>query len=181
MAALFHDSGKPSCYVEGEDGVGHFYGHADKSVEITEGVLKRLKYSNEIIDEVLTLVKYHDVQISLSNKFIRRMLNKMPKETFEKLLVLKKADILGQANVDREKRLAEVEKIGQMLAEFKMEEECFSLKQLKINGNDLIKMGFKPGKEMGIILNKLFEMVVEEEIENDYEVLKSYVERVYMK
>ena len=181
LAALFHDIGKPSCYVEGEDGVGHFYGHADKSVEITEGVLKRLKYSNEIIDEVLTLVKYHDVQISLSNKFIRRMLNKMPKETFEKLLVLKKADILGQANVDREKRLAEVEKIGQMLAEFKMEEECFSLKQLKINGNDLIKMGFKPGKEMGIILNKLFEMVVEEEIENDYEVLKSYVERVYMK
>ena len=129
----------------------------------------------------MTLVKYHDVQISLSNKFIRRMLNKMPKETFEKLLVLKKADILGQANVDREKRLAEVEKIGQMLAEFKMEEECFSLKQLKINGNDLIKMGFKPGKEMGIILNKLFEMVVEEEIENDYEVLKSFVERVYMK
>ena len=93
LAALFHDIGKPSCYVEGEDGVGHFYGHADKSVEITEGVLKRLKYSNEIIDEVLTLVKYHDVQISLSNKFIRRMLNKMPKETFEKLLVLKKADI----------------------------------------------------------------------------------------
>ena len=94
---------------------------------------------------------------------------------------MKKADILGQANVDREKRLAEVEKLGQMLAEFKMEEECFSLKQLKINGNDLIKMGFKPGKEMGIILNKLFEMVVEEEIENDYEVLKTYVERVYMK
>ena len=180
LAALLHDFGKPSCYVEGEDGVGHFYGHADKSVEITEGVLKRLKYSNEIIDEVLTLVKYHDIQISLSNKFIRRMLNKMSKETFEKLLVLRKADILGQANVDREKRLVEVEKIGQMLAEFKMEEECFSLKQLKINGNDLIKMGFKPGKEMGQILNKLFEMVVEEEIENDYEVLKNYVKEVYM-
>jgi tRNA nucleotidyltransferase (CCA-adding enzyme) len=95
--------------------------------------------------------------------------------------VLKKADILGQANVDREKRLGEVEKLSQMLAGFKMEEECFSLKHLKINGNDLIKMGFKPGKEMGVILNKLFEMVVEEEIENDYEVLKSYVERVYMK
>jgi tRNA nucleotidyltransferase (CCA-adding enzyme) len=178
LAALFHDIGKPSCYVEGEDGVGHFYGHADKSTEITEKVLKRLKYSNDIIEEVLTLVKYHDMQISLSNKFIRKMLNKMPKETFEKLLVLKKADILGQANVDREKRLGEVDKLGQMLAEFKMEEECFSLKHLKINGNDLIKMGFKPGKEMGVILNRLFEMVVEEQIENDYEVLKSYVERM---
>lgn len=180
LAALFHDIGKPNCYVEDENGVGHFYGHADKSVEITEKVLKRLKYSNDIIEEVLTLIKYHDVQIGLSNKFIRRMLNKMPKETFEKLLVLKKADILGQANIDREKRLAEVVKIKQMLDDFKMEDECFSLKQLKINGNDLIKMGFKPGKEMGQILNKLFEMVVEEEIENDYEVLKNYVEEVYM-
>ena len=180
LAALFHDIGKPSCYVEGEDGVGHFYGHADKSVEITEKIMKDLKYSNDMIDEVLTLIKYHDMQISLSNKFIRRMLNKMPKETFEKLLVLKKADILGQAKVDREKRLGEVDKLGQMLAEFKMEEECFSLKQLKINGNDLIKMGIKPGKEMGQILNKLFEMVIEEEIENDTQVLKNFVERVYL-
>ena len=180
LAALFHDIGKPSCYVEGEDGVGHFYGHADKSVEITEKIMKDLKYSNDMIDEVLTLIKYHDMQISLSNKFIRRMLNKMPKETFEKLLVLKKADILGQAKVDREKRLGEVDKLGQMLAEFKMEEECFSLKQLKINGNDLIKMGIKPGKEMGQILNKLFEMVIEEEIENDSQVLKNFVERVYL-
>ena len=62
-----------------------------------------------------------------------------------------------------------------------MEEECFSLKQLKINGNDLIKMGIKPGKEMGQILNKLFNMVVEEEIENDFEILKKYVERMYLK
>ena len=181
LAALFHDIGKPSCYVEDENGVGHFYGHADKSVEIMDKVLKDLKYSNDIIEEVLTLIKYHDMQISLSNKFIRRMLNKMPKETFEKLLVLKKADILGQAKIDREKRLEEIEKLKEMLANFKMEEECFSLKHLKINGNDLIKMGFKPGKEMGQILNKLFEMVVEEEIENDFEVLKNYVERVYLK
>ena len=181
LAALFHDIGKPSCYIEGEDGIGHFYGHADKSVEITEKIMKDLKYSNDMIDEVLTLIKYHDMQISLSNKFIRRMLNKMPKETFEKLLILKKADILGQAKVDREKRLGEVDKLGQMLAEFKMEEECFSLKQLKINGNDLIKMGIKPGKEMGQILNKLFEMVIEEEIENDSQVLKNYVERMFLK
>lgn len=181
LAALFHDIGKPSCYVEDENGVGHFYGHADKSVEIMDKVLKDLKYSNDIIEEVLTLIKYHDMQISLSNKFIRRMLNKMPKETFEKLLVLKKADILGQAKIDREKRLEEIEKLKEMLANFKMEEECFSLKHLKINGNDLIKMGFKPGKEMGQILNKLFEMVVEEEIENDFEILKNYVERVYLK
>ena len=180
LAALFHDIGKHDSYTE-EYGVGHFYGHPDKSVEITENVLKRLKYSNDIINEVLTLIKYHDVQISLSNKFIRKMLNKMPKETFEKLLILKKADILGQSKKDREKRLDEVERISKMLADFKMEDECFSLKQLKINGNDLIKMGFKPGKEMGVILNKLFEMVVEEQIENDFEILKDYVERVYLK
>ena len=180
LAAIFHDIGKPLCYSE-ENGVGHFYGHAEKSAEIVENVLKSLKFSNDIIDETVLLVKYHDAQLSVSNKFIRRMLNKMDKQVFEKLLDLKEADIKGQSDKDREKRLTEVENVRNILKEFKMEEECFSLKQLKINGNDLIKMGIKPGKEMGQILNKLFNMVVEEEIENDYEVLKSYVERMYLK
>ncbi len=179
LAALFHDIGKPHCYTE-ENGIGHFYGHGDKSVEIMETVLKRLKYSNEIIDEVLLLIKYHDVTISLSNKFIRKMLGKMSKETFEKLLLLKRADILGQSNIEREKRLSDIEKMKEMLKNFKLEEECFSLKQLKLNGSDLIKMGFKPGKEMGLILNTLLKMVIEEEIENEYEVLKNFVEKRYL-
>lgn len=179
LAALFHDIGKPFCYTE-DDGVGHFYGHADKSVEITEKVLKNLKYSNDIIEEVLTLIKYHDVQISLSNKFIRRMLNKMDENLFNELLELKKADIIGQSEKDREKRLKEIEDLKLLLSNFKFEDECFSLKQLKINGNDLIKMGIKPGIKMGQILNELFEMVVEEKIKNEHDVLRNYVDEVYL-
>ena len=120
LAALFHDIGKPFCYTE-DDGVGHFYGHADKSVEITEKVLKNLKYSNDIIEEVLTLIKYHDVQISLSNKFIRRMLNKMDENLFNELLELKKADIIGQSEKDREKRLKEIEDLKLLLSNIKIE------------------------------------------------------------
>ena len=60
LTLLFHDIGKPKAFFMGDDGFGHFYGHPDISVEIAEEVLKRLKYSNEIIDETLWLVKYHD-------------------------------------------------------------------------------------------------------------------------
>ena len=139
--------------------------------------MKNLKYSNDIIDEVRMLVRNHDAQMVGNNKFIRRMLNKMGKETFEKLIALRYADIMGQSEYAREENLKEVEEVKRALAEFKVEDECFSLKQLKIDGNTLIKMGIKPGKEMGQLLNKLFNMVVEEEIENDPNKLKDYVRK----
>ena len=44
----------------------------------------------------------------------------------------------------------------------------------------LIKMGIKPGIKMGQILNELFEMVVEEKIKNEYDVLRNYVDEVYL-
>ena len=99
---------------------------------------------------------------------------------FNKLLELKKADIIGQSEKDREKRLKEIEDLKLLLSNFKFEDECFSLKQLKINGNDLIKMGIKPGIKMGQILNELFEMVVEEKIKNEHDVLRNYVDEVYL-
>lgn len=175
LAGLLHDVGKPLVYTENEDGIYHFYGHAEKSYELAEPILRNLKYSNDIIDEVLLLIKYHDFNIALSNSFIRKMLNKTGESTFRKLLSLRKADILGQSMYKRNEKLSELESLKSLFENFKIEDECFSIKHLKINGNDLIKLGYKPGKQMGIILNDLLKLVVDEELENDFEVLKNYV------
>lgn len=179
LAAFFHDIGKPKTFVLDYENIGHFYGHADVSVSICEKVLKDLKYSNENIEEVLKLVKYHDCVLSVSKKFVRRMLNKMDKDTFFKLLVLKRADNLGQSLKDRDIKLKEISEVEELLKNFDFEKECFSFKSLRLNGNDLIVMGYKPGKEMGIILNKLLNLVIEGELENTFEKLKEYVLKEY--
>lgn len=179
LAGLLHDIGKPSTFTL-VDGEGHFYGHYSESVKIAEKVLKELKFSNDIIDEVLKLIEYHDLECSASNKFIRRMLNKLGKETFDKLLVLKRADILGQSQLQKVERLRVINELERLLKDFKIEDDCFSLKQLKLNGKDLIQMGFKPGKEMGDILNILLNKVIDEELENEKDTLIRFVKDEFL-
>lgn len=177
LAALLHDIGKPEVYTM-ENGVGHFYGHAQVSADMAEIILKGLKYSNEVIEEVVLLVKYHDTDIALTNKYIRRMLGKIGEKTFRKIFLLRRADILGQSLYNRRSKLEELNQLENLFANFKMEEECFSLKQLAISGKDLISMGISPGPKMGEILNMLLDKVVNEELENDNQVLRDFVKEM---
>lgn len=185
LAAIFHDIGKPKAFFIGDDGFGHFYGHPDISVEIAEEILKRLKYSNEIIDETLWLVKYHDNDYIPNKKYVRKMLGKAgnlgkdSKEMLGLLLKLRRADVLGQSYMKRQERLAEVDILEDILRDFEVENDCFTLKQLNLNGNDLMEMGMKPGKEMGVILNDLLEKVMNEELENNKEILVKFVREKY--
>ena len=84
---------------------------------------------------------------------------------------MRKADIRGQQLVCDQSRIDHVNEISKVLDEVLNEEHCFSMKDLAINGGDLIAMGYKPGKELGTTLNKLFNMVVEEKCTNDKDVL----------
>ena len=64
--------------------------------------------------------------------------------------------------------------------QFDAENECFSLKQMKISGDDLIKMGVKQGRQIGEILNTLFALVLDEKLENEEKVLEDYVVKNYL-
>ena len=92
LAALFHDMGKVYSYTEDEQGIGHFYGHGKISEEIAVQTLRRLRFDTRTVKEVHLLVKYHDAQIELSKKIIRRWLHRLGEELFFKLLTLKRAD-----------------------------------------------------------------------------------------
>ena len=170
VAALFHDIGKPKTYSFSE-GQGHFYGHSKVSSDIAEKVMVGLKFSNAEIEKVTTLIKYHDVVFSPTKKFVLRMLNKIGEENLRLLIELRKADIKGQGMViegdDRLERVLLVEDILNNLEE----DSCFSLKSLSVNGRDLIELGYKQGKEIGLVLNELLNMVIEGNIENDKEKL----------
>ena len=178
LAALFHDIGKPDSYSE-ENGVGHFYGHSVISAEKTEKILRNLKFSNEIISEVVLLVEYHNSDISVTKKYIRRMLGKMTKEQFYKLIQLKKADDKGKVFHKQLEGLVKLEQLNSLFMNFDTESECFTLKQLNLNGQKLKEMGIKAGPQMGLILNDVLNKVMNEELENDSEILEKYVRDVY--
>lgn len=170
LTALLHDMGKPETRFTDEEGIDHFYGHNKASHKIALRFLKNLKYSNETIGRVKALVYHHDRQIESSKKSVKRALNKLGEDIFLDLLKIKRADIKGQnlKHIDRIEHIDELEKIYKEIIE---EKQCFSLKDLAVNGNDLIQVGIPKGKEIGVTLNKLLEKVIDEPELNKKEIL----------
>ncbi len=169
LAALLHDIGKPHTYSE-RDGVGHFYGHPQMSVELAREALNALKADNETKDTVLLLIKYHDLVIEVNEKSVRRMLGKIGKERMYMLLDLKAADNLAQAPEYRT-RLKQYEQIRAIMDEALAKDDCFSLKKLAVNGEDLMALGVPKGKEIGRVLGELLNCVIDGDIQNEKEVL----------
>jgi len=173
IAALLHDIGKPKTFSKDEKGIGHFYGHAEISMKIADSILSRLKFDNFTKQRVDTLIKYHDVPIEPNEKSVKRWLNKLTPEIFFELLELKRADNLAQnpAYFDRQQTTYKVNEIANKII---AQGECFSLKDLKIDGKDLIALGIPKGKVIGETLNKLLDFVIDKKLENDYQSLADY-------
>lgn len=177
LAVFFHDIGKPHCYQDGEDGIRHFKGHGRVSADMTDKIMKRLRFDNDTREKVVELVYYHDATFEVGKKYIKRWLNKIGEEQFRRLLNVRRADIKAQADMNQETRLQKIDNIGYILEEVLQDEECFSLKDLAVNGKDLIEIGYKPGKEIGDVLNNLLDSVISGEYINEKEKLLEIAER----
>lgn len=172
LAAFFHDIGKPHSYQDGPDSIRHFYGHAAKSAEMTDNIMRRMRFNNSIREQVVTLVKYHDADIKPEAKYVKRWLNKLGSESLLKcLFMLKYSDISGQVIKGRVERLKEIDNLFAVLNDVLKQQACFSLKDLAVNGGDLIAAGMKPGKEIGTILNQMLELVLNDECANNKDAL----------
>lgn len=172
LAALFHDIGKPHCYQDAESGFRHFRGHGKVSAELTDSILKRLRFDNDTRKQVVELVMCHDATFEVGKKYIKRWLNKIGVKQFTRLLALRKGDILGQNPTLSKERLDKINRIEKLLDEILIEVPCFSLSNLKVTGNDVMTyMDIKPGKEVGYWLNELLNQVIDGTLENDREEL----------
>ena len=172
-AALLHDTGKPDCFSLGPDGVGHFYGHAVLSKQKADNVMRRLKFDNATRERVLTLIEYHDISFIPEVKAIKRYLNRFGKDTLLQLLQLKHADILGHAP-QYHCRIQEIEQAQNVAEQVIAEESCFSLRDLAVNGNDIIAVGLE-GKEVGVALDFLLNAVIDEQVSNERAQLLEYL------
>lgn len=177
LAVFFHDIGKPHCYQDGEDGIRHFKGHGRVSADMTDKIMKRLRFDNDTREKVVELVYYHDATFEVGKKYIKRWLNKIGEEQFRRLLNVRRADIKAQADMAQETRLQKIDNIEYILEEVLQDDECFSLKDLAVNGKDLITIGYKPGKEIGEVLNNLLDLVISGEYKNEKEKLLEIAER----
>ena len=167
LAVFFHDFGKTHSYQDGEDGIRHFKGHAKVSAEMTDNIMKRLRFDNDTRNKVVELVQYHDATFSAGKKYVKKWLNKIGEEQFRRLLKLKEADNKAQ-NLERSnERIGELYEIESLIDEVLKEQECFSLKDLAVKGKDLINIGYKPGRALGTALRGLLDCVISEEVENN--------------
>ena len=171
-ALLLHDLGKPETFSLDADGTGHFYGHDRSSAEIARCVCHRLRLDRRTSESVELLVRWHDVEIPLTEKGIRRQLRRLGEENLRRLLAVKRGDNLAQhpAYRARQEHIAQLE---QLLDVVLQEEQCFSLKQLAVKGNDLMSLGLS-GPAVGKALDALLDQVVEGKVPNDREMLLLY-------
>lgn len=162
-AALLHDVAKPACKVSDETG-DHFYEHNVKGVDMAEQILLRLKFDNATIARVKRLVQWHDYGMGKkpSLRSFRKSLSKMGADLFEDYTYIKRADTLAQSDYKREEKLANLERLKEYYNVIKEQQQCLSLKDLAVTGKDLIELGMKPGKELGVVLQYLLEQVLEE-------------------
>ncbi len=166
LAVFFHDFGKPHSYQDGEDGVRHFKEHGKVSAEMTDAIMKRLRFDNETRNNVVELVYYHDATFEVGKKYVKRWLNKIGEKQFRRLLEIRKADIKGQKSNYDQSRIDKVEDIKRILEDVLQEDECFTLKNLAVNGKDLINIGYKSGKELGNTLSQLLQSVIDGDCPN---------------
>ena len=175
LTMLFHDIAKPLMKTTDENGCDHFKKHAEKGESVVKGILRRLKFDNDTIDKVTRLVRWHDERPEPSMKAVRRAVNRIGEDIFSMYLVVRKADLLAQSTYRREEKLEHLMKIEECYNQIREEAQCVSMKSLAVSGRDLIQAGFKPGPEMGQLLNRMLDHVLEVPEDNTKEKLMAFI------
>ena len=171
LTMLFHDIGKPIMKKVDEDGIAHFKMHDSKGAEMAKQILRRLKFDNDTMNKVVRLVQYHDYRMPAEPKNVRRAINKIGEDIFPYYLEVRMADTMAQSEYMKEEKIQNIKDVRTRYEEILEKQECVSLKTLAVTGSDLIANGMKPGKEIGVVLNKLLEYVIEHPEANSKEKL----------
>lgn len=173
LAMLLHDVAKPLCLTTDEAGIDHFHGHAQKGERIAAQILKRLRYDNHTTELVSRLVKWHDAAIEPEKKAVRRAASRMGKDLFPLILEVKAADLAAQSDYRRAEKQEWLEQLRGLYEEIEREGDCLTIKDLAVNGRDLIQAGITPGPQLGLALQQLLEIVLEDPEKNTREYLLS--------
>ena len=162
LAMLLHDVAKPEVMTVDEQGEGHFFGHPEQSAKTAGKVLKRLTYDNETIDTVVRLIRYHDYRMETTMKSVRRAASKIGRDIMWMEFVVQYADVLSQSPQTIPEKLEKLDQCMEKYQEIEAKSQPLSVKDLAVNGRDLIRAGIAPGPGLGQKLSQLLDLVLEE-------------------
>ena len=166
LAALFHDIGKVSTREKNEYGDYTFYKHEAVSEKLTKKIMQRLKFPNKEIEEVSHLVGLHMFHYTedWSEAAVRRFIVRAGVENIPNLFDLRRADGFGMTGQAPD--LSNLVSFKKRLEKVIAEDSALSLKDLAVGGRELMEIGIPAGPKLGIILQKLFEAVLEDPSQN---------------
>jgi len=159
LAALLHDIGKPRC-----PGLSR---HAEVSAGMAGEILRGLKFSRSLAEQAERLILYHHAELAPQPPLLRKLLSQVGKQSARDLFSLREADLRAQKPpipVDRQH-----EEAARILRQIICNGECFSLERLAVDGEDLLALGFAQGPELGRVLRRLLDLVLEDPGLNDKE------------
>ncbi len=180
LSALFHDIGKAETFTLDDKGIGHFYKHNLISSEIAHKVMKRLKYDNKTIEQVVILVREHMSKLeNAKDQAVRRLINRVGIDHMDGLFKLQIADRRSKAEKDRD--ITSILQLKNRVDKILSSKDPLFIKDLKINGQDLINLGVPEGRQIGIILKDLMKIVLKNPELNTKESLIEIVKNRFVK
>jgi hypothetical protein len=181
LAALLHDIGKPAARALDSSGVYTFYRHEEESAALALDILRRFKYSNDIVERTIHLIREHmfHYEETWTDAALRRFIIRAGAENLPALYALRRADAYGTTGraPPPDLLLPLMERANSVLER----KEALSLRDLAINGNDLMPLGIRPGRTMGRILHELLEAVLADPELNTREKLLEIAEKIRMR
>jgi tRNA nucleotidyltransferase (CCA-adding enzyme) len=172
FAALLHDVGKPQVKTTDEEGIDHFYEHEVMGTEMARKILHRWKMDNETINYVSRMIRNHDRRYEGGEKGMRRAMSKVGEDIMPMLFMLQEADLRAQSEYKRQEKLTKLEQAKLRYREVLEKGQAVCIKDLKIDGNDLIQLGVQKGPEIGKYLNLLLQYVLDQPEKNEKAILE---------
>ena len=175
---LLHDLGKPSCFTQDADGIGHFYGHTAISAQLAEGIMARLHFEHALAQGVRAQLACVDEMFPPERAAVHRLMARSGRETVWSLLQTKLADNAAKAPAGLERAQKPWREALLLYDELTTENACCALAELNISGDDLLAIGFS-GRSVGRAKERLLDEVAAEKLENDRDALLCRAERLY--
>lgn len=170
MTMLLHDAGKPSARVTDAQGIGHYPGHQKISAELAEQTLTAFRFDRATEERIIRLVAAHDIPLSTERKMLLHRLNQFGESDLRRLFQIHRADRIATGTRNPQHAQEHYEELCVALDALLAERPCFTLKDLAINGNDLLSLGVR-GKAVGELLKALLEKVMNGDVKNRRETL----------
>jgi len=178
LTALLHDTGKALCRTIDDNGTTHFYKHEVKSADIASTILKRLKYDNATIDQVVGMVRFHGYCFRPERRAIKKLVGRLGAQLTRNVLLFCRADTLGKSALAKERNLPLTEECLVVLDEVLTAGEPCAVTDLAVNGKDVMDiLGLRPGREVGEMLNALLDHVLSDPLINTREQLIALIQK----